>query len=420
MKKLIASFCIILLGFSIVSAKDVVSNKPMSNQASFEESFSPTEVKIMATGLGTKGGFFSDPEKNAILDARKSAVQFVLTGGTDPILNTLDAKAKFEEMAEEFYKGENVNAYISWEADKVITSMKTTLPNGDKGVKFTKLFRVNKQKLKDDLAAKGVIVSQDALAQAVGMPNIMVLPEAPKGVSPIAVLDNDQLARHAAGAIESYLTARQYEVQVPKGADQLNEMTSMLAEGKGAEEDMSYKIALSLGSDVYITYNLNSDIKTTGKASVSVKAYETTTARLLGTETGYSKTRMGSPAEPLIEEAINDAIDKVLQRVTNYWTTDMQKGIQYKLIFKMLANFNEDQIDVIQIAISKIVKDGFPLKKENVITDKTMDYNVWAKKEQYDGSTDIYKAMRDKMKGTAKLKKINSNRKLIIVGIGEE
>jgi hypothetical protein len=420
MRTLIASLAILLIAATFGFAKEQKSNKPNSTQASFQESFSPAEVTIKATGLAGKNGFFDDAGKNAILDARKSAVQFVLTGGTDPLLNTPDAKSKFEAIAEEFYKNDNVNQYITFEASQVLELInKATLPNGDKGVKITKLFRVNKEKLKADLAAQSVIVSQDQLAQAVGLPNIMVLPETPKGVTPISVLDSDPLARHAAGAIESYLTARQYEVQVPKGADQLNEMTGMLAEGKGAEEDVAYKIALSLGSDVYITFNINPDIKTTGKASVSVKAYETTTAKLLGTETGYSKTRMGSPAEPLIEEGINDAIDKVLQRITNYWTADMQKGLQYKLIFKMLASFDEDKTETIQDKISAFVK-TFPAKKENVITDKTMDYNVWAKKDQYDGSNDIYKAFKSNMKGTAKLKKINLNRKLIIVGIGEE
>jgi hypothetical protein len=419
MKQLISALSICLLAVGLCAAKDNSSNKPLSNMATFVESFSPSEWTIQATGLGGKKGFFDDMEKNALLDARKSAVQFVLTGGTDKMLNTPDANAKFEALAEEFYKDQNVNTFISWEADKVISLIKTSLPNGDKGVKITKLFRVNREKLKSDLVAKNVIVSQDALASAVGNPNIMVIPETPKGITPISVLDSDPLAKHCAGAIESYLTARMYEVQVPKGADQLNEMTGMLAEGKGAEEDVAYKIALSLGSDVYITYNYNPDIKSTGKASVSVKAYETTTAKLLGTETGYSKTRMGSPAEPLLEEAINDAIDKVLQRITNYWTQDMAKGLQYKVIFKMLASFDEDKTEAIQDKVSDFVK-TFAQKKENVVTDKTMDYNVSAKKEQYDGSNDIYKAFRKDMKGTAKMKKITLNRKLIIVGIGEE
>ncbi|MFH0920477.1 MAG: DUF6175 family protein [Fibrobacterota bacterium] len=419
MKRIISAFSICLLAIGFCAAKDVVSNKPLSNQATFVESFSPSEWTIQATGLGGKKGFFDDMEKNALLDARKSAVQFVLTGGTDPMLNTPDAKTKFEALAEDFYKDLNVNAYISWEADKVISVVKTSLPNGDKGAKITKLFRVNREKLKAELVAKSVIVSADALASAVGNPNIMVIPETPKGISPISVLDTDPLAKHCASAIESYLTARMYEVQVPKGADQLNEMTGMLAEGKGAEEDIAYKIALSLGSDVYIVYNYNPDIKTTGKASVSVRAYETTTAKLLGTETGYSKTRMGSPAEPLLEEAINDAIDKVLQRITNYWTQDMTKGMQYKLIFKMMASFDEDKTEEIQDKVSAFAK-TFTQRKENVITDKTMDYNVWAKKEQYDGSNDIYKAFRKDMKGMAKMKKISLNRKLIIVGIGEE
>lgn len=419
MKRIISGLSICLLAIGFCAAKDVASNKPISNMATFIESFSPSEWTIQGTGLGGKKGFFDNMEKNALLDARKSVVQFVLTGGTDPLLNSPDAKSKFEAVAEEFYKNDNVNQYISWEADKVISVVKTSLPNGDKGVKITKIFRVNREKVKADLVAKNVLVSQDALAGAVGNPNIMVIPETPKGVSPISVLDNDPLAKHCAGAIESYLTARQYEVQVPKGADQINEMTGMLAEGKGAEEDIAYKIALSLGSDVYIVYNYNPDIKTTGKASVSVRAYETTTGKLLGTETGYSKTRMGSPAEPLLEEAINDAIDKVLQRINNYWTADMQKGIQYKVIFKMLAGFDEDKTEEIQDKVSDFVK-TFAQKKENVVTDKTMDYNVWAKKDVYDGSNDIYKAFRKNMKGTAKMKKISLNRKLIIIGIGEE
>ncbi|OGJ94171.1 MAG: hypothetical protein A2350_04685 [Candidatus Raymondbacteria bacterium RifOxyB12_full_50_8] len=414
MKLITSLLCVGLLAFSAF-AKDE-SNKPLSNQATFVESFSSAEVTISATGLGGKTGWFvNDMEKNALLDARKSAVWFVLVGGTDPLLNSPDAKTKFEGIAEEFFKGENVNVYISWEADKVISTVKTKLPDGEKGVKMTKLFRVNKQKLTDDLAAKNVIVSKDALASAQGNPVIMVIPETPKGQTPMQVFDTNPLARHAAAVIESYLTARTYEVAVPRAAEQLADQSKMQAEVKGAEEDIAYQIALALGSDVYIIF---AGTVTNGKASVQVKAYETTTARLLGTETGYSKTRAGAAMEPLVEEAINDAIDKVLARVSAYWTKDLNDGIQYKLIFNITSGF--DDIQTVQDAISDCIDEGFAKNKENVATDKTMDYNVWAKKDDFKKARNVMRFIQKKMTGTAKVTQIVLNRKLIICGVQPE
>ncbi|MCU0609382.1 MAG: DUF6175 family protein [Chitinispirillaceae bacterium] len=415
MKKGTSALLACIFAASCVMAGKQESILPTSNQATFVEAFSSSEVTISATGLGGKKGFFDNPEKNSLLDARKSAVNFVLTGGTDPVLKTPDAKSKFAAIAEEFYLGENVNKFISWEADKVISVMKTTLPNGDKGVKTTKLFRVNTQKLNEELVAKGVIVGQDALANAQGNPVIMVIPETPKGQTPMQVFDANPLARHAAAVIESYLTARQYEVAVPRAADQLAEQAKMQGQVKGAEEDVAYQIALALGSDVYIIYN---GTVTNGKASVQVKAYETTTARLLGTETGYSATRAGAAMEPLVEEAINGAITNVLSRINAYWTKDLTDGIQYKLIFNVTGSF--DDIQPVQDAISDIIDEGFAKNKENVATDKTMDYNVWAKKDDFKKARNVMRFIQGKMKGVAAVKQIVLNRKLIIVGVQEE
>jgi hypothetical protein len=243
----------------------------------------------------------------------------------------------------------------------------------------------------------------------------MVIPETPKGQTPLQVFDSNPLARHAAAVIESYLTARTYEVQVPRAAEQLNDMSKMQAEVKGAEEDIAYQIALALGSDVYIVFNGS---VTNGKASVQVKAYETTTARLLGTETGYSATRAGASMEPLVEEAINDAIDKVLSRVTAYWTKDLTDGIQYKLIFNITGSFGE--VQEVQDAISDIIDEAFAKSKENVATDKTMDYLVWAKKDEFSKARNVMRHIQKKMKGVAKVSQIVLNKKLIIVGVSEE
>lgn len=405
-------------------AKDVVSSMPLSNQATFVESYSPAEVTIKATGLGGKTGFFkNDADKNAILDMRKSAVFFVMFLGTDPVLKTPEEKAKFESIQENFFLGENVNKYISWEADRVLTALQTTLPDGKKGSKITKMVRVNKKLLTDDLAAQGIMMSQGDLASAIGNPFIMVIPDAPKGQTPLDVLDKNPLAKHSAAVIESYLTARKYDVQVPQASDQLNEQVKMQTGLKGVEEDVGFQLAMAIGSDVYIVYAGQVQASGMGrKASLSCKAYETTTARLLGTETGYSQVRT-SPDEVLIEEAMNDAVDKVLERLRAYWQDDLKKGLQYKLVFKLTGDFDEDQITDIQDAVTDQIEEMCGKNyKENVVSDKTMDYLIWAKKDEYSTASKIERKLRkelpEKVDGI-KVQKISTNRKLLIIGIKE-
>jgi hypothetical protein len=405
MKKFIAVCMALTLCAGFALAKDK-TEVPLSNQATFIESYSPAEVTIQATGLGGN-------DKSAILDLRKCAVNFVLSMGTDPLLSTPGAKAAFQGIQEEFFQELNVNKYISWESDKVVSSIKTKLPDGKNGMKITKAVRVNKKLLTDDLVAKGIIKSSEELSSEIGMPTIMVIPETPKGQTPLQVLDANPLAKHAAAAIESYLTARKYDVLVPNAVDQINEQTKLQGEVKGAEEDPAYQLALALGSDIYIVFA--GMAYADNKVTLQLKAYETTTGRLLGSETGYSASRPG-PAEPLVEEAINSAIDKVLQRLVTYWQDDVKKGIQYKLIFKSIAGDMEESV---QEKITDLIDQNFSLSKENIVSGKTIDYNVWAKKADFNKSSKIYSFFRDQMASVIKLQKVIVNKKLIIIGVGE-
>jgi hypothetical protein len=402
MKKLLLSCIAMSLCIQPALAKD--SNLPLSNQATFVETYSPSEVTIQAAGLGRS-------DKDAILDLRKCAVNFVLTLGTDPILSTQAAKNQFAGIAEEFFDNANVSKYLSWEANAVVSAVKTRLPNGKDGMKITKAVRVNKKLLTDDLVAKGIISSHEDLSSAIGMPTIMVIPDVPKDQTPLQVFEANPLAKHAAAVIESYLTARKYDVVVPQSADQISQMTRLHGDIKGAEEDMGYQLALALGSDIYIVFS--GMVYAQNKVTLQIKAYETTTSRLLGTETGYSAARPG-PAEPLVEEAVNSAIDKVLSRLVNYWQDDVKKGIQYKLVFKSLSGTIDENL---KDKISDLMDSTFALSKDNIITDKTLDYNVWAKKTEFNKSRNIYRKFRDALKSSAKLSEIVVNRKLIIIGI---
>ena len=379
---------------------------PLSHEVSFIESYSASEVSLKASGLG-------EESEDAITDLKKAAIWFVILGGTDPLVKDSDSKSRLENVEDDFYGRKSRQKYITWEAQKITGRIKKKLPNGDRGVKITKTLRVNKQMIEADLIAKGVLKDKEELMGAAGNPFIMVIPEAPKGQAPLEVLDKNNLAKHAAGAIESYLTARKYDVVVPRAMDQINNLNQLQSEIKGAEEDMSYQLALALGSDVYIVYS--GEVKG-GKASVVVKAYETTTGRLLGTETGYSKTRPGAPMEPLVEEAVSDAVNNVLARINTYWLDDLKKGIQYKVVFKVVGEFEEDDLEEVQFEIEDTIEDYFSKSKDNVLTDKTMDFTIWAKQDEFSKSSKIYRVFRKAVKG-AKIKKISINKKLLLLGI---
>ena len=415
--KIIVSVLVCLLMVSSVEGKKKPkSNLPISKEATLIESTNPAEVMVLATGIGE--GKKKHLTENAILDARRAAVYFVLLGGTDPLLQTQEERDKFTEVQEKYFSKAQVNRYIAWEADAFESRRK--IAKGKK-LKIQKHFKVNKKLLKDDLSADGILIEIEG-----PLPFIMVIPEVKKGESPIERISSDPRLKQGARVIESYLTARQYDVQVPDQMVAIQALTEAQQSMKGMEEDYGYQLALSIGSDVYITYSIEIESRDMGsstvrKAMVSVRAYETTTARLLGTETGYSAERP-SPELAVIEEAINDAVDKVLSRISAYWKEDLNRGVQYKLIFRIEGDFDEDEREEIAFVISDLIEAFCNHSRENVVTESTLDYLVWAKADQFSKSSKLYRALRKSFPDEfeeGKLKSININRKLILLSIVE-
>jgi hypothetical protein len=396
--------------FSTVSNSQ--KNLPISREATFLESYSPTEVTIRASGIGKNNA-------QAELDGRRSAVYFVLIGSTDPILQTNEERKAFEKIQDEIFDENNIKRYISFETTEYEQRVKLS----DGRVKITKVYRVNKKLLTDDLIARNVIKPKEEITEAIGLPFIMVVPEAPKGVSPVDLLRSDRLLKKGAEVIESYLTARKYDVQVPEQMETLSELAQAQAGLKGVEEDYAYQLALAIGSDVYITYNVKVEKRYVGsteyrKAVVAARAYETTTARLLGTETGYSG-EYAVPEEAVVEEAMNDAIDKVLSRIMAYWKEDLTRGLQFKLIFRITGNFDEETHDEILLATEQVLKKVCNRTKQNVVTDQTLDYIVWVNPQKYNSPLALFRDIRSGIESQVpvKVRRISANRKMLILEI---
>ncbi len=401
---------LVLLLLFIVAGRAVYAQVPKSQEATFVESYSPTEVTLKAKGIG-----FNVDE--AERDARKCAVYFLLYSANDAILQTPAEKEAFKAIEQEFFTDANINNYITFMSNSILSKVKLQ----DGSVKVEKLIRVNREKLKEDLVAKGAIAGTKDLAAIAGNPFIMVLPEVPKGQSPIAALQRDPNIKKGAEVIESYLTARRYEVRVPEQQDAVNDLVSAKKAVAGIQDDIAYKLALSIGADIYISYNVKIEQGSIGKkASVGCRAYETTTARLLGTETGYSPERPDVPEAALIEEAMNFAIDRVLSRINAYWKEDIASGRQYKVIFRITGKF--DDPDNLTDALEDVLKEVTTKRKNNATTKETADWILW--QNSYESERDFFKALskafesnKDIKKLGAKLKRINVNRKLMLLEI---
>lgn len=418
MKKFFVLFAVLVLsiyscgGTSDPKPVDRKTNLPISNEATFVESYSSSEVSIAATGYGVN-------METATIDLKKAAVLFVATGGTDPIVKAPQEKANFNMISEEMFQMSVINTFITNESKPKQTIGVTK--DGVQMKKVTKYVRVDKRKVKEYLVQKQVVISKDELTEAVGTPFIMVIPEAQKGVEPLDLLANNLLAKAGAAAIESYLTAREYDVVVPEATNVLNQITELSSELAGIEEDQIAKVNRVIGSDIYITYLavINSGANGTKKASVTVKAYETTTGRLLGTETGYSPSIKMSSDQALIENAIGDAVNNVLARVQTYWKKDLKKGLQYKITFR-IDGFKGADAERITDVIADVVESEFVSSKELLLTNNTVEYVVWASKDDYSTGNNIYRMLRKTVAQKGKdcsVSRIAVNKKFVLVKV---
>lgn len=413
--------CFIL---SIVYAQ---GNLPESRQATFIEAVTPGEVLIKSKGTGGKSGMFGLKDEESVklaeIDARKSAVYFVLYGGAglDGLVRSDEEKRKFGPLEQAFFTPENIQKYIAWEANSFDSRVKVA---GGEKIRVEKQFRVNRAAIQSFLTDNRVIEKLEDVTEELGLPTLMALPEVKPGQNPLAELRSNAMLKQGASVIESYLTQKKYNVVAPEQAQQIYEQQKAQLSVKGHEEDLSYMIALTVGSDIYVSYTLTVDTRKVGstevrKASVSIRAYETTTARLLGTETGYSE-ESAAPANALIEAAMTNALNNVISRINSYWQDDLKNGAQYKIIFTLLGDFDEDTRYDIADAAAKTLKKIAGRSKENIVSDKTIDYLAWIQDKDLQSPSALYRELRREFNNNftqGKLKQITLNRKLIVVGV---
>jgi hypothetical protein len=408
-------------GFGNQPVVDEKSTLPYSKQATIIDTTSTSEVLLEATGI-----YYSPYKKNksrkkdilnygvqeAEIDAKKAAIYSLLYLGTDPILFRQDEQNRFRSIEESFFLIENLESFISYEDE--VPKRKINL-NNNEGIKIVKQIKVNRDALIQNLVQNGVLKSKAALTSIMGNPYIMVMPNLNQGQTIQNAFESNPFNKLAAGVIQGALTQRQYDVVIPDQQANVSSMLENYRELSSVKADQAYSLALKIGSDIYIDFSISESGSEyeTKKYAVTLRAFETTTSRLLGSETGHSNSRRGDDMVS-IEEAILQALNNLLSRVTNYWKTDIEKGVQYRVIVRISpdkSNFEEIQ-NILIDSLEAMTQST----KEIAITSYTSDFVVWVNPETINSTRKLFRKFKSnysKMDGIGKLEIVNQNRKVL-------
>jgi hypothetical protein len=369
------------------SSPSVNATRPFSHEAELVEVTSSSEWLIRATGYAERK--HKHRELEAVSDARAAAIYFMLLGGTDPLLQIPEERERFKTVAARLYAPDEVAKYIAWESTKFIQRVEI---DGGKRLKVVKDFKVNRQLLHEFLVETGVVQPMDALT--LGHPTIMVIPGVEPGADPIIALA-DPLTSHIAGAIESHLTAQGFAVLIPTQQVMVDETVHASRTLEGIFTDRQRALALAFGSDIYIVFSILWDEQSAVgtdllKAAVTMRAFETTTARALGTETGYSRARPARE-EVVAEEAVNDALPKILSRMERYWKEDRALGFQYLAHLSFKESLSEQSTQALQGSIVDRLRQesGVRYLKEEIATAKSCDYRLWCEPDRITSAREL-------------------------------
>lgn len=264
-------------------------------------------VVVLSTGYGYD-------ESDAMRDAYKAGVWLVASAM---------AQTDLEKVNLEGYKGGLLHDPTPWLKDV------RTLGGGPEGEWFrvSLQLRVDRGSIRAELERRGIIASTRAVTSAVDYPTVMVVTQ-DQGAGGAAYAD------YARNEASSFLSDRGFEVLDAGAAAQLGDMRDRLA-ALSVGQDPAATIALSVGADVYFVVEaMVQGGAGSRQGTAMVKAYETTTARLLGSGNSVSHPRADGTATDawLAAEATRDGISRVIDAVLLSWKRSLDEGRAYYIV----------------------------------------------------------------------------------------
>lgn len=356
---------------------------PQSFEAQFIEASSANEVLLRATG---KANNVAD----AIADARKAAVWFVLFGGESPLVPAA-SKAKFDAKAAEFWR--NSPAWIRYTSD-----IKGKRQEGWKTL-VDVVVKVDREGLRQALVTAGIIEDAAQVNEALNLPSIIIQAnsEVLSGVVSNALRKSDFTL------LSEEATAKQRNI--------LNQLSAL--EGI---VDPAYEAAMAAGADVYVKAKVEIESGNvagivTQKASVALSAYDTATTQLLASATGHSAERKSNEGA-LTEEAAQDAALQLRAALVEAWSKALKDGKIFKVFLKSEDRISEEQEDAFVSALKSLKQQKM---KRQASGANIVSYWVWSK--SYADAYELYAALKGQYYGAGKMSKSMESGRLLVITI---
>jgi hypothetical protein len=250
-------------------------------------------------------------------------------------------------------------------------------------------------------------------------PVIMVLPaKNGAGLSALQQVTSDPFLKASMDGINDYLANKHYEVKSLEGSTELEHIIQLQNDIAGNDEDLAYIASLTLNADIFIKYSGKMDSK--GFVTVELKAYESTTARLLGSQSSSIDSHgRTSQVDQLanLKAAAKKAMPSIEKQILAYWKDDLKFGTQYKVVMNITGSYGDSELEDLQDQITQKLKKTFNKVKVNSITAKTIDLVVYADTAKYEDVNEVYRTIRQTVKSLAETKKLNITKKLIVMEV---
>lgn len=245
-------------------------------------------------------------------------------------------------------------------------------------------------------------------------PSVLVMPaKSGKGTEELTVLQRNPLARAAQETVQGYLTERLYDVRTLEGQKDLDRLV-LVERDLSSEEDLAYVASLSLGADFYIKF---AGAFSPEESSVELTAYETSSARVLGSSIGRVQNAPSSGKIAAIQKATEKALPDLEKKIRSYLEKDKVDGVPYKIVIRLSDSIPDENLEDSAAQIFRTMKSFFKKVQTNSASERTMDVLAFADAEEYADAQDVYLSLADALKHFLDVKKICVTKKLILLEV---
>lgn len=371
-------------------------NGPISRICRYEGAERGESVLLQCQGIGSN-------HSDAVIDAKKAASWYVASR----VLKSAQDRERFGSVEKSFYS--RYNSFLN----DVRPDKEIRLDDTGRAVVRVRL-QVNRNEVMKFLKDFGVVANTTPDAK-VGKPSIgVVIRWKVKTKDPAW----NELARNSAA---EFLTERGYNaVDTSTGVRKMNALERRVVKSQNLPMDEEYRASLMMGADIMIEVTVwNQSKGTTTKGAAAVKAYETTTKRLIGSSSAFGEEYpLDNQREfQTMKQAIQSAVERVLDQVNGYWQRDAVTGNRYYLIIAGNLNTSPDLADTISVNLKKI--NGVAEFNRVTATSSRVIVQFQSKMDNVEMSLALKRTLRS-TQGVAFLKVPISTRKFFLITVNHK